>query len=180
MLRGQTAGATTPPQTRLWGAPRGGREAGRGQTTAQRPRSKRRRGDDPTAPFCCLPPPGARGRGFCLVAGFTREGARHNGFLCEPAGRAAFGPAHALCIRRRYVEHRHSCQRSAQDLEPSRGRRTVRHHRASRRRTASAWRVLSRGALWRSGGGNGACPTWQGRQADGGLMPSALGPVATE
>ena len=42
-----------------------------------------------------------------LVAVFTRKGARHNRLLCEPAGRAVFGPAHLLRIRRRYVTHRH-------------------------------------------------------------------------
>jgi len=33
-------------------------------------------------------------------------------------------------------------------------------HCASRLRTARAWRGLSRGTLWWSGGGNGAEPTW--------------------
>lgn len=58
--------------------------------TAQRPCSKRRRGDASPAPFCCPP---QRGTGGEWVAVFTRKGARHNGLLCEPAGRAVVGPA---------------------------------------------------------------------------------------
>ena len=86
----QTCRAATTPQT---------------TDTAQRPRSKRRRGGASPAPFCC---PSPQVMDFDFVAVFTRKGARHNGFLCEPAGRAAFGPAHPLCIRRRYVTHRHT------------------------------------------------------------------------
>ena len=69
------------------------------------PRSKRRRGDAAPAPFCCPPPAGDWGR---IGGGVYPQGARHNGLLCEPAGRAAVCPALALCIRRRYVKHRHT------------------------------------------------------------------------
>src|SRR3989338_528536 len=43
------------------------------------------------------------GADFDLCGGIYPKGARHNGLLCEPEGRAALCPARALCIRRRYV-----------------------------------------------------------------------------
>jgi len=45
-----------------------------------------------------------------LCGGIYPKGARHNGLLCEPDGRAAPCPARALCIRRRYVGCRHTQQ----------------------------------------------------------------------
>ena len=90
---------------------------GRNNYPAARPRRKKRRGDAPPAPFCCHTPPGIKGRWFWVVAVFTREGARHNGFLCEPERRAAVCPALALCIRRRYVTNRHKTSATRQDRE---------------------------------------------------------------
>lgn len=71
--------------------------------TRAAPCSKRRRGDAAPAPFCCPPPAGDWGR---TGGGVYPQGARHNGLLCEPAGREAV--AQLLCIRGRYVEHRHT------------------------------------------------------------------------
>ena len=63
----------------------------RGSNTAQRPRSKRRRGDAPPAPFCCPPPAGDRGR-IAFVAAFTRRAQDITASYANPRGRAAFGP----------------------------------------------------------------------------------------
>ena len=102
---------------------------------AQRPCSKRRRGDASPAPFCCPPPAGDRGR---TGGGVYPKGARHNGLLCEPLGAAAV--AQQLCIRRRYVEHRHTTTAAGDHS------RTVARallfplpHCPSRLRTASGW-----------------------------------------
>jgi hypothetical protein len=85
----------------------------RWKNPAARPRSKRQQNGAPPAPFCCLSPPGIKGAMVLPCGDFYPKGARHNGFLCEPGGRAAVCPALALCIRRRYVKNRHRCQRSA-------------------------------------------------------------------
>ena len=84
----------------------------RGSNTAQRPRSKRRRGDAIPAPFCCPPPAGDRGR-IAFVAAFTRRAQDITASYANPEGGRSFARCAALCIRRRYVKHRHNCQRSA-------------------------------------------------------------------
>ena len=80
-----------------------------------RPCSKKRRGGAILAPFCC-PSTKAMEFDFDLCGGIYPKGARHKGLLCEPEGRE-FLPAHVLCIRRRYVECRHT-QQPAQPTTP--------------------------------------------------------------
>lgn len=63
------------------------------QPAAQRPRRKKRRGDAPPAPFCGLPPPGAKGRWGCFVAVFTRRARDITASYTNPSGRAALCPA---------------------------------------------------------------------------------------
>lgn len=50
---------------------------------------------------------------MAFVEVFTREGARHNGPLCEPVRVRLRVPA-LLCISRRYVQHRHTPNRRSQ------------------------------------------------------------------
>ena len=71
------------------------------------------KGRRPTSPVLLPFPTRDKGAMVLHGGGFYPQGARHNGFLCEPGGRAAICPALALCIRRRYVTNRHNGQRSA-------------------------------------------------------------------
>jgi len=86
----------------------GNRQTGKTKRRS-RPRSKKRRGDATPAPFC-RPSLKVMDADLDLCGGIYPKGARHNGLLCEPDGRAAPCPARALCIRRRYVGCRHTQQ----------------------------------------------------------------------
>ena len=93
-----------------------------------RPSSKRRRGGESTAPFCC-PSTKAMEVDFDLCGGIYPKGAKHNGLLCEPDGRAVLCQARALCIRRRYVGCCHT-QQLAQPTTPCQNDVRVRHAQA--------------------------------------------------
>lgn len=104
-----------------------------------RPCSKKRRGDETPAPFCC-PSPLVMDVDFDLCGGIYPKGARHNGLLCEPEGRELL-PAHVLCIRRLYVKHRHTHITGAADNalpEPCGGAARSGYPCTSSLRTASA------------------------------------------
>ena len=100
-----------------------------------RPCSKKRRGEALPAPFCC---PSPEVMDVDRVADIYPKGARHNGLLCEPEGREIL-PAHPLCIRRRYVECRHTTTGAADNTaKRCRGDELSGCHCPSRGRTASA------------------------------------------
>ncbi len=113
--------------------------AGDKKQNAQRPSSKRRRGGEPPAPFCC-PSPQVMEFDLDLCGGIYPEGARHNGLLCEPEGRELL-PARTLCIRRRYVGYRHT-QQLAQPIMPCQNSVRVRHVQATTAPAACERRAL--------------------------------------
>lgn len=104
-----------------------------------RPCSKKRRGCASPAPFCC-PSPQVMDVDFDLCGGIYPKGARHNGLLCEPAGRELL-PARSLCIRRRYVGCRHT-QQPAQPTTPCRNGVRALHVQATTAPAACERRAL--------------------------------------
>lgn len=78
---------------------------------------------------------------FDLCGGIYLKGARHKDLLCEPEGRELL-PARTLCIRRRYVECRHTITGAADNALPVRYVTRARHVRATTAPAACERRAL--------------------------------------
>jgi len=141
----ETHGRTLPAELQLNNMPNGLICIAR----RSRPSSKRRRGDELPAPFCC-PSPQVMDVDFELVAAFTRRARDISAYYANLKG-GSFYRCAALCIIFRYVECRHT-QQPAQPTTPYQNDVRARHVQTTTAPAAcepqALGEVLSRRAQW--------------------------------